>query len=479
MWIATQIPPSTQTKNTLSHVHDLCLGISPQVAVLEDGYILISLASLSRYWNLPALRTLPAEPHPLLVLLQKLNRRFGMKFHAAPTAPWALYSFKTCASAQVFTLRARDDFFTPSHSTPLLEGVHLIDDILSAKPRLRPDFARLCETLHALGIRSLEDLRQNAHLGRDTRDAFVQRFGEVCDKLFRRLDGADDRPLEWYEPIPSLTESFHPVLEKQMDSDNESDLIKRFEEIFTDWEERLQARKQVLAGVSVALTSDRRHRHEEFLIQLPRPSRDTQTLMRILKEKWSQRKETVSTHAYDDEINSVEIKSLRIEDDCDRQLNLFDPHREEVAEKWNALVGQLRARESSKQKISIGTYRPFESYLPEKSLDWVEWENINGPLAPVADHPRRPTLLLTPPIPATEAAPDAENLRALRSISSEEDFLNFVEARLGGESLERIRDPWAPLSTERAYARVDRRWLYWDNHQKRVFLHGYFEPELK
>src|SRR5438128_2701308 len=108
MWIATQIPPSTQTKHSLAHVHDLCLGLSPQVAVLEDGYILISLASLSRYWNLPALRMPSTELHPLLVSLQKLYQRFGMRFHAAPTAPWALYSLKTCPSSQLLTLRERD-----------------------------------------------------------------------------------------------------------------------------------------------------------------------------------------------------------------------------------------------------------------------------------------------------------------------------------------------------------------------------------
>ena len=132
----------------------------------------------------------------------------------------------------------------------------------------------------------------------------------------------------------------------------------------------------------------------------------------------------------------------------------------------------------SNNNVRIGGYRPFESYYPEISIEWVEWEEWSAQApSPVMDHPRRPVLILNKPCTIEEVS----------HIKSVDEFLTFVGSKNALLSIEKLRDPWRSGklksqavhfdggASERSYARVDGEWIFFDHAEKKVFLHGYFE----
>jgi hypothetical protein len=461
MWIVAKIPPQMQSPE---HILDLCLALSPQVSLCDDS-VFVCLHGVSRYWNLPEffeqLRTgEPADQgraSPLLAKLKDLNRRFKIDFTIAPRASWALWCDTHSPRSKMIHFFDDELFFESLKAARLSTLETLVDT------NMRADFYKMADTLTDLGLSTAFALKEAA-LDKGQKSSFVERFGRVCDRLLKRLSGQADMPLRWYTPPRTIKDTFYPELEQMLSIEKTSDPLVRVREYLDQWEERLRIRKALLTGFDLMLVSSRKKVRYTLAVRLPKPSREAATLFKILEEKWHNSPDKPSSF-FDDETDRITLTSHRIEDDHDRQMNLFDPHREEVEEKWNQLIGQLRSHEKTTAPVRIGAYAAKESFMPEHSIAWVEWDKDQKSVF-VEDHPQRPTLLLSQPVPLDRL-----------NFDTEAAFLNYVEKQNGLLSLERIRDPWnfeAPPQ-ERAYARVQSHWMYWDDQQRRVYLHGYFE----
>jgi len=500
MWLACKIP-SKLNASEQETLLDLLLGLSPMSASLsstgDKRYALIALHSLSRYWKLNQLQatlshfksssqmdtlqspTCPSA-HPLLEQLRILSRKFSLTWIAAPTAPSALWILENLNPQNpILSFYTLEEWIEALSSSSIKNSTALLEDFLHKKPQHKSELSYFTEIARDLGIHKFQDLVPFLS-NHSQRSALVMRFGPALEKLLRRMQGADDVELKWHEPRSFFECSFSPQLEGFMRSENAELLspIERVQKILSEWSERLQARRALLTGFQITLTASRRNSEHKLVVHFPKATRETKSFCDLFMEKWQKFCADTHMHAeiFEDEISEIHMRSSLLESDHDRQLSLFDPHREEVDEKWNVLVAQLRVR--ANQQVQIGGYRPFESFYPENSIEWVEWEEWSThPPSPVMDHPRRPTLLLSKPCELPEAPP----------IQSEEDFISFVGSKNALMTLEKLRDPWRQgkikasschfeeAVSERSYARVDGQWLFWDHHQQKIFLHGYFE----
>lgn len=493
MWILSKIPQNISASEHES-LMDLSLSLSPHSACLDGRYLLVSLHSLTRYWNLSQLPAalephegvknlnvgVSRQSHPLLDKLRHFARRYQLNFVAAHTAPAALWAVEHLAPKHpLLSHYTQQEWVEAISPHTLKSSTTLLEDFLLRKPHLKAELAYFIELGRDLGIRNFSDLAPFLS-NHAQREGLVTRFGPAIEKLLRRLSGADDVELTWYEPRPYFEDRFSPQLESFMSSELSEKLtsLQRIQQIFCDWGDRLSARRSVLSGFQVTVTVSRRQTEHALIINFARPTRESQSFYDLFLEKWlalcSDTQNTASL--LEDEITEVHLKSLKLEHDHDRQLNLFDPHREELDEKWNVLVGQLRVKANN--NVQIGGYRAFESFYPENSIEWVEWEEWSRlPPPPVMDHPRRPVLLLNKPCEISETS----------HIKNEEDFMTFIASKNALMSLEKLRDPWRSGKLkasavhfeedvcERSYSRVDGQWLFWDHSQKKVFLHGHFE----
>lgn len=440
MWIACP----TQTESHL----DRFLALSPEVYLGPPGYALIDLGGVAPYWKLHRLaHDFQREDweHPLLVKLQELRQKTQLSFVIAPTATWAFFIAKNFPSSGI-------DFWPQQRTHDLLSTCSLnlardfLCDLLEQSHEARNLFEDFRLYMDELGFSQLGQLLLNF----STEHALGLRFGRPIVKLMQRLRGQSELEFLQYEPKPLLEERFYPTLEADMSSERQSSLLPRLEEILRDWEERLRARHSLLCGLHVELHSYRERKSQTVSFKLPRPSRDPQILLKILQEK-------VAFGEFD--IERVLVRSLGLQIESDRQLNLFNPQREEVLENWGLLFSKLQARGGGR----IGSYQAFPSYFPERSMEWVDWEE-NFKSEVILDHPPRPQTLLREPKP-------------LCALSSEIEFFEFLQkspAYAAHErSLERIRDSLS--NCERTYARLGSDWVFWDSGKKKLFLHGYFE----
>ncbi len=435
MWIACK----TQKESAL----DRFLGLSPEVYLGPENFALIDLGGVGTYWKLHRLAADFASEnwaHPLLLKLSEFNKKEGLSFVLAPTATWAFFVGKNFFTSPI-------DFWTQTRFEKQLQNSSLnlagdfIPDLLSQSHenlKALEDFRVHMDELGFSNLGQLLNFTQEHTLG--------MRFGRPLQKLMQRLRGKSELEFLQYEAPPVLQETFYPLMEHEMDSENQRPLLLRFEELLTDWEERLRCRQSLLCGLHVEILSYRQHKKHMATFKLPRPSRDPQLLLKILQEK---------VPFGDFEIEKVQMRSLGLQNERDRQMSLFDPKREEILEDWSLLFAKLQTRGGSR----LGTYQAFPSYFPERAVEWVDWEE-NFQSESIQEHPPRPEIILREP-------------KLLRSLTHEQEFYSFLEKFSATPTLERIRDSLS--LQERSYARVGNEWVFWDADQKKLFLHGYFE----
>lgn len=471
MWLASP-PPQKYSEDIL----DLLLGLSPFVSVGPHGEFLANLGGLIRYWKLDALRAakpgeeLPTEAQNFLRELRVLEERFGLRFLIAPTAPWACW---LCAHAPEATklFLSREEIESRFANASLASIETFLPDILE-RAEGRAALHDFRERASELGWRTLGGLyaaiRESA-----ARDGLLARFGSVFEKLLRRLQGADDFRLRAHEPPPSFERTIHLARE----TGAADDPLVLVNDTLLAWEARLRARRSLLKGVEVSFRGERRRRTMVFRLMLPKPSRDVALLRKLVEEKWQSLSDPSSLSdgggAFSDEIDIIRLRSLGFDVESDRQLSLFNPGREENLESWNLLVARLLSRASPGKPLQVGSWRPFESWLPENSVEWVDWGQAES-LPVVRDHPARPSVAFANPIPLKSFDPKAPTLK------SEEDFLDWLEACGALGTLERVREE----NEERSYARIEHEkgsqfWVYWNHARREALVHGTFEEALQ
>lgn len=341
----------------------------------------------------------------------------------------------------------------------------LIPDLLnkneSSKSQNISQMEYFFECAEELGLYKLEDLTKIISSPQDYA-LFLERFGpDVCCALQRLQGFGKPLTLKRYKSPENLFYSFSPMLEKESSSETHSNLLDRFLEIFLRWEDLLSMQKMSLTGLQISLKSYLKAQPQVFVFNFARPMRKAKHLMKIVQEKLfstSSLNPNTEVIVYDN-IEHVSLLSLGTTDQADRQLDLFNPHKESVLEDWSLLITEAL---NVHKDIRIGYYQAFESYLPEHSVEWRPWDSAQDLLPTIEDHPPRPEWILEQPIPYTKT-----------QLLSEEDFLNFVKKQGALSTLERIRDPWRNI--ERTYAKIAHKWIFWEHVKKKCFLHGIFE----
>ncbi|MBS1985073.1 MAG: hypothetical protein JST16_12965 [Bdellovibrionales bacterium] len=458
MWLASSV--SQLPKDRKETFFDRLLGLSPEITEGPEDIVLVPLTRVATYWGLQGSQVSPV----FLAKLRDLHSDFGCKFICAPTAPWALWIHRVYPPQELLEFWDTDSLRRMLTASSVAQCEPLIYDHLARGEEARRAFEYLLDHLHELGLRDVESL------ARLPREALSIRFGALPHRLLQRVRGADDLPLTPYVPPTSLNRRFQPSAERLLGAENDFDLLGAFASTLKEWSLRLEARHAALRGVRVTLRSEWKDSAESFFVTFPRPLRDPEKIFVILREKWMASLESfVRRHGsdtnFEDELSEVLLESMGLERDTTPQLDLFDPHREARAEAWDLLVGRLMAKSTKEAGIRVGAWRPQESYLPEDSISWSDW-NPKSCVPMIQEHPRRPLFLLPRP-------------RVIRDLPlrSESDFIAHLEAAGALGSLERITELWDDngQTSERSYARLGREWIFWDHHQKRAFVHGYFE----
>lgn len=470
MWLITKIPPKAQS---LEHIADLMLSISPQITVFQS-HILIDLRRLHRYWQLGSLvknfdpESISTNTHALIKRLMEWHRRFDMCFLLAPTAAsgFLIYQNKN-ASRHPIDVLDPEDYLTRLQSKTVTDGAPLVADLLQKDPRLSTQLMHINEFLVDMQLHRLTTLLE---ISKDPlkRSAFVERMGSLMDVFFKRLNLHRDFELPLYEAPKILNDIFYPEMERHL-SLSETPVLDRVREILDSWEERLGYRRAAIKGLDLHVISARQRQSYSFPVRLPKATRDAGMLFKVVSELWHQKSQHPTTQDFEffeDDIASIRLSSHRLEELHSKQLNLFDPGREDSDEQWNSLIAQLKLRARRDAEVWVGRFNPKESFVPEHAIAWVDWEDETAPHDPIADHPARPTLLFKVPQPLPEIR-----------VADESSFLHYVASQQGNLLCERIRDPWieGAQALERSYARIGSRWVFWDNTRKKVFLHGYFE----
>jgi|GEM_PF-1918871 len=483
MWLAS--PPSS---NPFFHAQpeeilDRLLGLSPFVARGPHGELFAHLGGLVRYWKLDALRSsseglssenfaaLPAETQTFLQELRTLEKRYGLSFKIAPTAPWAAWLCAHAPAGDGKFVYSRDDFEAIFARAPLATTEALLPDWLS-KSEGRARFIDFTERACELGLRSGSDL-QSILRRPDARDGFLARFGGVFEKLSRRVQGADDFRLQTYEPPAELEQTLH-IARETGTSENPWDAVRH---VLETWETRLRGRRALLKGLEVSFRGERRRQTLVFRLPLPKATRDASSLMKLVEEKWRALRDPSANaetgEAFTDELDLIRLRSMGLDRESERQLDLFRPGREENLEGWNLLVARLLSRASLRRPVRVGSWRPFESWLVEKSVEWVDWGEAES-LPIVRDPPARPLIAFHQPQPL------AKIFAAKHPLRTEGDFLDWLEAQGALGTLERVRE----AQDERSYARVpsgDGRdaWVFWDHAQRAALVQGFFEERTR
>ncbi len=453
MWMVCLEPDNSKASYLRSDLLDRLLEFSPDVFEGPQGEILVDLSKQTRYWQLPELLASGprAEPLEFEKLVLEFHRRDGLSFVLGPTAAWAVFLLRHVRSDEARPLhlfRASDAERALAHA-PLSAALALIPDAL-LKSEDRAAAHDLLARLDELGFDKLGQIREVCRTP-IVQEEFLERFGGVFDKLLKRIDGRGDWELTPYVPPVELVHSLF--------AHADADPMEQVLETLQAWERRLAARRSLLKGFEISFRSDRRRDTRSFRVELPRASREAARLHKLVFEHWLQLQATPSLEGFSDELDSIRLRSLGLEDASDRQLNLFDPKREETEEEWNLLVARLLSRAERGAPIQIGSYRPNESWLPEEAAAWVDWGRYSA-LPPLQDHPKRPLLFYSTPKPLREPR-----------LGNEEDFWRWLESRQALASLEKIRDE----VEERSYARVDSRWVFWDHARGGAFVQGIFE----
>ncbi len=450
MWIAV----AEINQNTF----DLLLGLSPEVYFGPEGSALVNLGGVASYWKLATLSTAHQNEHfehPLLAKLVDLSKKHRLVFTLAPTACLAFWLAKHSKSSLV-NIWDYPSFLRRIENVHLQLSQDFISDLLLVSAESRGSFDEFCLGLEDLGIATLSGLLKLEQDG-----ALNARFGIICSRLLKRLRMKSDFDLHEYVPPITLEESFYPSLEEAISSDRNPKIFDRLHEILLVWEERLRARQSLLCGLHLYLRSSRKNKAVSLTLRMPRATRDPRILLKILEEKWHAE---CGKEDFPDEIEIVRLSSLGLKAESDRQLSLFDPRREEVAESWNLLLARLQTKSTLTKPVRLGGYQAFPSYWPEASMEWVDWkENFTAQV--IEDHPLRPQILLREP-------------KTLTSIETEAEFFSYLDSHRALNSLERVRDTWSGNFEERSYARIANQWVYWDHKRRKIFVHGYFEEAL-
>ena len=298
----------------------------------------------------------------------------------------------------------------------------------------------------------------------------MNRFGHHVQTLIQRIKGKDFPQLTPHKEASFFKESFYPQLERALSQELSSeDLFDRIHSMFKKWEQRLHARSSVICGFDISCQS---HEHKpHFRFRLSKPTQEASTLYRVFQELWFEHIQKIQNEfsqrdfSFEEEIEEIHIQSTPLERHQQSQLNLFDPEAEDKLEKWNELVSKLEAKSSPQKPVKVGFWKPQESYLPEDSFEWLDW-NEAGVIPVIQDHPQRPSLLLKKPQRLTSPF-----------ISKKEDFFAALKKDSSLKSIEYLSDIWAPQSCpkERIYARFKDMWVFWDKKKQGAFVHGYFD----
>lgn len=464
MWLATTIP--TSLKDRKEDILDRLLALSPEITEGPVDSLLIPMTRVAGYWQLhrlhfPGLHK-QAQGHPFLEQLKDFHDRFALSFSLVPTAPWALWVLEQHTPKHLLETWTADLFRNLFSQQNLRHAGSLLVD-KTDNSSTRADLERMLEQLEDLGFQSIADFM------RIPKEHLSERFGPLSLHLKKRIQGSDDMPLKIYQPPSILERRFYPSFERSCGQDNDTGLLEQFSSTLQNWEERLRARRQNLRGLRLRVRSENQKKSGALFVTLPRATRDASTLFPVLREKWmtltqkSQREDALE--GFQDDISELVLESVGIENDADLQLDLFDPGREERQEAWNALVGQLLARSTQKSPVSIGYWKPVESYVPENAYEWAPWSLEGQPIPMIPDHPRRPHFLLKRPRLLTNPA-----------WKSEEEFLSALEQSGQLSTLEKITEEWNPQTPlARSYARWGSYWIFWDHAQQRAFIQGRFE----
>jgi hypothetical protein len=448
MWIYASITNTASLD--LNLVGDLLLELSPDVFLDRDsGHASIDISRLTRYWHLG--EALEKE-HPLVQKLHALHARFGLCFTLAPTAAWA-QALHENGGHTPFSLWRHSEIAEFKKEAPLSFTQSFISDFLHQATH-RAEWHYFLECMQELGVSTLHDLLLYCANPQGLEE-LVKRWGLLSKRLVHRLHGVEDMPLTPFKPAAYLETTFHPDLERQLSSEQSECLRVRFADIFAQWQERLTIRHSVIRGFEVKLSSGKNDLVHTLTLHLHRPTREAGTLLRLLFEKWVGHDGSLSDGAFFN-FDTIHIKSMQLEFESDRQLNLFDPKREEHEEEWNLLSASLLGLHPS---LRLGHYVANDSYWPEHAVKWQHWSSSEF-LPMIENHPPRPSVLLTPP-------------HLYKGPQSEIEFLAMLTERELTESLEKLRDPWR--GEERTYASKNKQWLFWDHKRGRALVHGYFE----
>lgn len=486
MWLASSLPkPESAPRNSssafLSRPHSELLAaeqallISPQVAThwpnLEEssnGIVLIHVGHVTRYWNLCSdPKSLNTPQHPLIKKISDL-KHLPQQWILAPTAPWAialarLHNTSDSASRSIQVWDATL-WQHQLQQLPISAGAMLVDDCFPLSSLEAQAWEHFLSSFEIdFGFQNLGELFQKA-AQLDFYQDCVERWGSVVGKLLKRLRGRDDWKLKWHQPAMNLHASSW--------IEGSEGPLALLQQLLEEWEWRLAARKRFLG--SLTLTLHRDHGSPLVLRQsLPRPTREPRTLWPILQEKWLEECQRTQCHSteFESSIVRLELESSDLVPEHDRQLNLFNPKREDTAEQWATLLGRIAAKQSRAHPIRVGSFQSFPSHIPEQQVEWVDWQSPEASII-FPDPPTRPMHLLEKPEPFSIPT---------TSLSCEQDFLEWTLDASVHPSLERICDPWA--GTDRSYVRWNDLWIFWDHNSSSLFLHGYFEhhthPQLE
>lgn len=470
VWLTTRIP-----NECLDRKEDLCdrlLALSPDVSEGPDQLLMLPCARVSTYWDFASLPEKASgsrvcghgsvfdfsspQSHPFLEALYKLHQEFGLRFLMVPTAPWSLW------------LWARR---TPTHFCEFWDAAAAREDLLEGPTAcaslLAPDQLRthavresldyLLENLEECGIRRFRSFLKLRP------ESLSERFGPWARLLFRRAQGSDDMEMRWYKPPTQLSKTFYPQLEEEISSDETSSPLERLRSTLNNWEARLEARKCVLKGVRLSWKSSAKER-ESLKLPLTRPTRNARLIFSLVQECWMAHSSQSEAAFFEKQLEEVTLESLGLEAERDAQLDLFDPYREQRREAWDELLGRLRAKSTQQHPVRVGSFRPVATYVPERAYEWAE-ATTDTRLPMIPDPPRRPLWMFPEPLP----------LRDPR-LQNEAEFCAYLDTHKALSTLELLTDLSDPVHPiERAYARVQNQWLFWDRSRKRAYLQGKFE----
>jgi len=299
--------------------------------------------------------------------------------------------------------------------------------------------AHLIQALRGMGVQTVNDC---LHL---PRDGLARRLGPELVQYLDRALGRIPDPRPAYRAPPRFQRRL--VLPAEVDSTEALGFAAR--RLLLELSGFLRGR-----GCGIQnLTLDLGHRQRppsRLTLGLVRPSRDTEHLTRLLRER-------LEHHALAAPVDELVLRADRLIPLEEDSRNLFR-HPESTAQDWPQLVERLQARLGVK---AVRGLCPLPDHRPERAWRFC----TPGETGTTVTHPRRPVWLLeTPkPLPVSEGAP-------------------WLDGRLRFESgPERIESGWwDDMDVARDYfiaenPRHERFWVYRERRApERWFLHGVF-----